>query len=178
VTLFRFNPLMNPETRPFVDGNRRKIGLNVSGGNDQTTFYLSGETDQEQGIFEPNRFDRVNLRANLNSRLADQLNVALRTGYVRSFIEMPQNDNNFTGVHLNGNLGWPPRTLWTRRRARLVLADAGADLRGGGGAGDQPLHLGRQRELRAAHLAQLRRHRRPRPGGSPRQRVHRAGSTR
>jgi TonB-linked SusC/RagA family outer membrane protein len=105
--LARFNPLMNPETRPFIDGNRRKVGLNVSGGNDQTTFYLSGETDREQGIFEPNRFNRVNLRANLNSQLTDRLNVALRTGYVSSLVEMPQNDNNFTGVHLNGNLGWP-----------------------------------------------------------------------
>jgi TonB-dependent starch-binding outer membrane protein SusC len=111
-TLHRFNPLMNPETRPFVDGSRRKLGMNVSGGNDQTTFYLSGETDQEQGIFEPNRFDRVNLRANLNSRLTDQLNVSLRTGFVRNFIEMPQNDNNFTGIHLNGNLGYPPSHWW------------------------------------------------------------------
>jgi TonB-dependent starch-binding outer membrane protein SusC len=111
-TLHRFNPLMNSETRPFVNGNRRKFGLNVSGGTDQTTFFLSAENDAEQGIFAVNTVDRLNLRANLNTRLTDQLNVALRTGYTNSTIEMPQNDNNFSGVHLNGNLGYPPSHWW------------------------------------------------------------------
>jgi TonB-dependent starch-binding outer membrane protein SusC len=106
-TLYRDNPLMNADTRPFVTGNRRKFGLNASGGNEQTTFYLSGETDAEQGIFAPNTVDRISLRANLNTQLLERLNVAIRTGYVTSEIQMPQNDNNFAGVHLNGNLGWP-----------------------------------------------------------------------
>lgn len=106
--LHRFNPLMNSETRPFVDGHRRKLGMNVSGGTEQTTFFLSAENDNEQGIFEMNQVDRINLRANLNTRLTEQLNLAIRTGYTNSFIEMPQNDNNFSGVHLNGNLGYPP----------------------------------------------------------------------
>jgi TonB-dependent starch-binding outer membrane protein SusC len=110
--LHRFNPLMNPDTRPFVDGHRNKIGLNVSGGTDQVTYYLSAENDREQGIFEANRVDRINLRANINTQLTQQLNVAVRTGYTNSFIEMPQNDNNFSGVHLNGNLGTPPSHWW------------------------------------------------------------------
>jgi TonB-dependent starch-binding outer membrane protein SusC len=110
--LFRFNPLLNPATTPFVDGHRRKFGLNVSGGSDQTTYFLSAENDNEQGIFAVNRVNRLNLRANLNTRLSDQLNVAVRTGYTNSLIEMPQNDNNFTGVHLNGNLGTPPDHWW------------------------------------------------------------------
>jgi TonB-dependent starch-binding outer membrane protein SusC len=109
--IFRFNPLMNPDTRPFVDGSRQKVGMNISGGTDQTTFYLSAENDREQGIFAVNRLDRINLRANLNTRLTERLNVALRTGYTTSFIEMPQNDNNFSGVHLNGNLGWADTTV-------------------------------------------------------------------
>jgi TonB-dependent starch-binding outer membrane protein SusC len=104
--LFRDNPLMGAE-RPFVRGERRKFGLNVSGGSDQITYYLAADTDQEQGIFRINQVDRLSLRANLNTRITDRLNVALRTGLVSSFIEMPQNDNNFAGVHLNGNLGWP-----------------------------------------------------------------------
>ncbi|CAN5853569.1 SusC/RagA family TonB-linked outer membrane protein [soil metagenome] len=105
--LHRDNPFHDPELRPFVKGNRRKVGMNVSGGSDQTTFYLSGETDQEQGIFAPNNVNRLNLRANMNTQLTERLNVAIRTGWVSSFIEMPQNDNNFAGVHLNGNLGYP-----------------------------------------------------------------------
>jgi TonB-linked SusC/RagA family outer membrane protein len=106
-TLHRDNPFHDPELRPFVDGNRRKYGLNVSGGSDQLTYYLGADADREQGIFAVNKVNRMNLRANINTRLSELLTVAVRTGYVNSFIEMPQNDNNFAGVHLNGNLGYP-----------------------------------------------------------------------
>lgn len=106
-TLHRDNPFLDPELRPFVDGQRVKYGLNASGGVNQVTYYLSAENDREQGIFAPNKVNRVNLRANVTTMLSDRLTVAIRSGYVTSFIEMPQNDNNFAGVHLNGNLGYP-----------------------------------------------------------------------
>jgi TonB-dependent starch-binding outer membrane protein SusC len=106
-TLHRDNPFLDPELRPFVDGHRRKFGLNVSGGSDQLTYYLAVDNDAEQGVFAVNKVDRLNLRANINTQLRDNLSVAVRTGYLSSFIEMPQNDNNFGGIHLNGNLGYP-----------------------------------------------------------------------
>jgi TonB-dependent starch-binding outer membrane protein SusC len=105
--LHRDNPFHDPELRPFVDGYRRKLGMNVSGGTESTTFYLSSEMGREQGIFAPNKVDALSLRANMNTRLTERLHVAVRSGYTSSFIEMPQNDNNFAGVHLNGNLGYP-----------------------------------------------------------------------
>jgi TonB-dependent starch-binding outer membrane protein SusC len=105
--LTRFNPLMNPDTRPFRTGSTRKVGLNASGGGDATQFYFSAETDQERGIFRINTLERFNLRANVNSRLTDALNLAVRMGFNNNTIGMPQNDNNFGGVHLNGNLGHP-----------------------------------------------------------------------
>jgi TonB-linked SusC/RagA family outer membrane protein len=111
-TLYRFNPLMNPATRPFRDGERWKLGLNVTGGTDRTTYYLSAERDQELGIFKTNNaLERYSMRANLASQLSDRLNVSLRTGYTISDGTLPQNDNNFTGVHLNGNLGWADTTV-------------------------------------------------------------------
>lgn len=106
-TLYRDNPFHDPELRPFVDGSRSKYGLNVSGGRDALTFYLSGETDKEQGVFARNKTDRDNLRANMEARLSDKFTASVRTGYVTSHVWMPQNDNNFAGVHLNGNLGYP-----------------------------------------------------------------------
>lgn len=106
-TLFRDNPLMDSELRPFIDGSRRKFGMNVSGGSERTAFYLSAETDREQGIFEINKGKQRSVRANLTTQLTDRLNLSLRTGYLDSFVEMPQNDNNTAGVHLNGNLGLP-----------------------------------------------------------------------
>jgi TonB-dependent starch-binding outer membrane protein SusC len=105
--LSRFNPLMNPDTRPFQTGSTRKVGVSASGGGDATQFYFSGETDREKGIFRINTADRMNLRANVNSKLTETLNLAVRTGFHHSTLGMPQNDNNFGGVHLNGNLGHP-----------------------------------------------------------------------
>jgi hypothetical protein len=81
--------------------------MNVSGGGDVTQYYFSAETDRENGIFEINRLRRTNLRANVTSRVTEQLNMSVRMGYNNNTLGLPQNDNNFGGVHLNGNLGHP-----------------------------------------------------------------------
>jgi TonB-linked SusC/RagA family outer membrane protein len=111
-TLYRFNPFMDPTARPFQDGTRNKVGLNVTGGTERVTYYMSAEQDHETGIFKTNnKLDRLNFRANLAAQLLESLNVSLRTGYMVSDGSLPQNDNNFTGIHLNGNLGWADTTV-------------------------------------------------------------------
>ena len=100
-----FNPLETPGFSPFVDGRRRQVGLNVSGGTDAVTYYLGGDVEDEQGIYVTNSADRYNLRANLTTRLSDQLNFSFRSGYNRSDAALPQNDNNLYGYLLNGLLG-------------------------------------------------------------------------
>lgn len=146
--LHRDNPFHDSELRPFVDGNRRKFGLNVSGGGEQTTYYLSAESDREQGVFALNVARRLNLRANLNQQLSDRLNVGLRLSYLNSLIEMPQNDNNVGGITLNGNLGYPRShpdgsTGWWFQTPEQVFANETeqevARLTGGLSADFQPL---------------------------------------
>lgn len=112
--LLRLNPLRDPATTPFVDGRRQKYGANVSGGSDIVTYYISGEAEEEQGIFEINRLDRLSLRTNLTSRVTESLNVTVKGGYITSDLTLPQNDNNFAGVHLNGNLGHPDSINYSR----------------------------------------------------------------
>jgi TonB-dependent starch-binding outer membrane protein SusC len=109
--LIRFNPLRNPATTPFIDGSRHVFGMNVSGGAESITYYLSAETEREQGVYEPNKLARINLRANIQSELHPNLNVSLRTGFVNSSLGMPQNDNNFLGPILQGMLGHPDTTI-------------------------------------------------------------------
>jgi TonB-linked SusC/RagA family outer membrane protein len=110
--LHRFNPFMDPETRPFQDGSRFKVGTNVSGGTERVTYYLSAENDRETGVFKTNNsLDRISLRANLSAQLLDRLNISVRSGFMFSDGSLPQNDNNFTGIHLNGNLGSGDRSL-------------------------------------------------------------------
>jgi TonB-dependent starch-binding outer membrane protein SusC len=105
-----FNPLTDPRTSPFKDGYRGKYGLNVSGGTDAVTYYLSGDHEREDGIYQyqginTNRVQRTNLRVNLDAQLHERLSAAVRAGYVTSDISLPDNDNSLYGVLLNGLLG-------------------------------------------------------------------------
>lgn len=108
--LLEWNPLMDREegtgvtnselgpASPFRDGSRRTYGLNVAGGSELVTYYLSGEVDDENGIFRNNNLDRVSLRANLRSQLRDNLDATLTTGWTSSEAQLPNNDNSTGGA--------------------------------------------------------------------------------
>ncbi|MGH7577964.1 MAG: SusC/RagA family TonB-linked outer membrane protein [Longimicrobiales bacterium] len=98
-----FNPLM--QNSPFRDGNLYTVGLNVAGGSDQVQYYLSGETGDENGIYEINFVDRVNLRGNLTARPHDNVDLSLNTGYLSSRTRLPLNDNAVEGFLGAGYLG-------------------------------------------------------------------------
>ena len=102
-SLASWNPL--EDASPFIRGYRSSVGLSVSGGSDQASYFVSGDVDKDQGVFEPNQFKRVNLRANLTSQLRDNLNLQASTNYISSRLEFPQNDNNTIGVYGGGLLG-------------------------------------------------------------------------
>ena len=102
-TLQSFNPIAVHS--PFVRGWQEQYGLSVSGGGQASTYYLSGELNRDQGIYDPNKVHKVNLRANLHSQLADNLDVTVTTGYLQSRVAFPQNDNNTDGVLSEGLLG-------------------------------------------------------------------------
>jgi TonB-dependent starch-binding outer membrane protein SusC len=101
-SLIVFNPLV--QANPFRTGNRQSFGLNVSGGSEAISYFVSGETDREQGVLDPNKTGRHSFRANLSGRLRDDLNVTVTTGYVRSRVELPFNDNSAWGAMGSGLL--------------------------------------------------------------------------
>lgn len=83
---------------PFRDGNRQKFGLNVTGGSEQITYFLSAETEDESGIFRNNNLDRTSLRANIRSALREDLDVTVTTGWTTSDLQIPWGDNASGGV--------------------------------------------------------------------------------
>jgi TonB-linked SusC/RagA family outer membrane protein len=101
--LLSFNPLV--EASPFVTGFRQGYGLNATGGSGTTNFYISGDYSRDQGVFSWNHDRRINLRANLNSQLLNNLNVAVTSGYIADHLRLPQNDNNVLGIISSGLLG-------------------------------------------------------------------------
>ncbi len=100
-----WNPLMDSEVTPFRTGESRIVGLNVRGGNEQVQFFVSGESDNEDGIYASNWVNRIALRANLDAELHPTLNMSLRTGYTTSEHSLPGNDNNTFGFIGAGLLG-------------------------------------------------------------------------
>lgn len=83
--------------------------LSVSGGNDRTLFYISGERlDQEGIIIGPhNWYDRTSVRLKASHRVTDRLNVGGNVAYVDSRGEFIQKGSNISGLLL-GALRTPP----------------------------------------------------------------------
>jgi TonB-linked SusC/RagA family outer membrane protein len=122
----RFNPL--EQNSPFRNGSRQRYGLNASGGNQRTSFYLSGDHEEEKGVYVTSDLDRNNLRANLRTELSRRVDATATVGYVSSRLRLPQNDNNFLGYISNGLAGVSdPQT--DRSEAN---AEAGCEFRDGG----------------------------------------------
>ncbi|HEX8454541.1 MAG TPA: SusC/RagA family TonB-linked outer membrane protein [Longimicrobium sp.] len=102
---FRFNSLLDPRTRPFDTGNRLKTGVNVSGGTQAVTYYLSVDRDDEQGVISVNTLGRNNLRANLNAQVRPDLTVQVNAGYIQSQASFNQGDNSSFSPLIGGLLG-------------------------------------------------------------------------
>ena len=98
-----FNAL--EQVSPFRTGWRQVFGLNVAGGGDAATYFLSGDLQREQGVYDPNKLRQINLRANIRGQMRDNLDATVTAGFVSSRLRLPQNDNNGYGAILSGMLG-------------------------------------------------------------------------
>ncbi len=83
--------------------------LNVSGGNDRTTFFLSGNYNNNQGVFVgPNNFfDRATARLNATHHLTDGLTIGGNFSFADTRGHMTQRGNNVNGLLL-GLFRTPP----------------------------------------------------------------------
>ena len=108
-SLRTLNPL---ETfSPFRTGNRSLYSVSTSGGSEQTTFYLAGHYEKENGVYEVNRLRRVTLRANVHDQARSNLDFLISSGYTNSALRLPENDNNVFGVLSSGFLGGSDSTV-------------------------------------------------------------------
>ncbi len=100
-----FNPLTDPRSSPFQTGQRRKLGMSASGGSEAVTYYLSGDLEGEDGIyqFDLSTLDRKSVRANIRSNFSSALDATVSVGYTNTEVRLPENDNNAFGV-VSGSL--------------------------------------------------------------------------
>lgn len=102
-SLLSFNPIET--VSPFRNGFRNSVGVNVGGGTDVATYFFSAEQDNEQGVYEASRLKRINLRANINARVASRADLQASVGYFSSRGQFPFNDNTASGAISAGLIG-------------------------------------------------------------------------
>ena len=100
-----FDQFRDSRTTPYQTGNRQKVGMNVSGGAEALTFYLSGDKERELGVLRPNTVDRTSLRANLNARLGSNATAGITSAYIQSATNRISNDNSVFSPIINAALG-------------------------------------------------------------------------
>jgi len=104
-TLVSDNPLQRVDA--FQQGSNRTLNWTGRGGGQNYGFSLSYGSDQTDGTLPNNRFDRTNIRTNVNYIVNSKLNLDLGLGLVQSQIDLPDNDNNIFGWLGGGLLGSP-----------------------------------------------------------------------
>lgn len=86
-----------------------QFGFDVSarGGGENYSFYLSGERNDEQGVYYNNFAERTSGRANLGFTPSEELNVALNLAYARNHVQMPLSNNASNSILRNAYRGRP-----------------------------------------------------------------------
>ncbi|MBA3578529.1 MAG: SusC/RagA family TonB-linked outer membrane protein [Gemmatimonadaceae bacterium] len=100
-----FDQFEDSRTTPYQTGSRAKTGINVSGGSDMVTYFVSGDRDKELGVLRPNDVKRTSLRTNLNARFGSKLSGAVTGTYIRSETQRISNDNSIFSPLINAFLG-------------------------------------------------------------------------
>lgn len=71
-------------------------GLSLSGGGEKTTFYLSGNRRQEEGIVKGTGYFNNSIRLNVDHKINDRITIGVTTNYINSSADrgLTNNDNN------------------------------------------------------------------------------------
>ncbi|HVD32376.1 MAG TPA: SusC/RagA family TonB-linked outer membrane protein, partial [Gemmatimonadales bacterium] len=77
-------PTFDHSAEMFQDGYTTDNNLTISGGNDRTTFFLSGGYNRDRGIVvgPNNKYERISVRFNGSHRVFDNLKVGANVSYV------------------------------------------------------------------------------------------------
>jgi TonB-linked SusC/RagA family outer membrane protein len=95
-------PTYDHASEIFQDGYTTDNSLSISGGNDRTTFFLSGGYNYARGIIvgPNNNYQRIAVRFNGSHRITDNLNVGGNVSYVDGSGGFVASRNNTAGLTL------------------------------------------------------------------------------
>jgi TonB-linked SusC/RagA family outer membrane protein len=79
----------------FQDAHNTDFNVQVSGGSEETQFFVSGGFSDQVGIMRGDEYDRMNARINLDHKASEKLDVGMNLGLTRTFNTRISNDNAF-----------------------------------------------------------------------------------
>ena len=82
----------------FRTGQGMKHRLSVSGGSGNTSYYVGGSFEEDEGIIRSNDYERLSLRANLNQQIGSKFDLAVRGNIVRSLANFVLEGEQGNGV--------------------------------------------------------------------------------
>ncbi|MCH7401295.1 SusC/RagA family TonB-linked outer membrane protein [Belliella kenyensis] len=83
--------------------------LSISGGNDKTKYYLSGNYFDQQGTVINSRYSRMSTRFNLDHKVSDRIDISFNSGISRAVQNRIVSDNTLNGPFANSLAASP---LW------------------------------------------------------------------
>jgi outer membrane receptor protein involved in Fe transport len=110
----------------------RNTGVSVSGGNERTKFFVSGSTSKEEGIVRNTDFSRHSIRANIDHKIGDRIDIGLSSNYINSSNRRGFTGNTNNGVSLSYALAYTPSYAQLKPNAAGIFPDNPY-------AGDNPL---------------------------------------
>jgi TonB-dependent starch-binding outer membrane protein SusC len=91
------------------DGGLRRASVSVRGGAERFSFYVSGDLDEEEGVFLNNYSDRRSARANFSANPSRVLDFQVASTYINQNIRLPYGDESANGLLLSAARGRPGR---------------------------------------------------------------------
>lgn len=98
-------------------GLLRNTKMTVSGGTEKLRFYVNGSVLSEDGVQKATGFKRNSLRANIDAKLSDRIDVSVGSNFINSSSSRSFAGNDNNGVSLGYNLAYLPPWLEQHQNA-------------------------------------------------------------
>ena len=86
----------------------RNTSVSVSGGSEKTKFYVAGTSTDEGGIVKRTGFSRNSIRANVDQKIGNRLDIGITSSYINSQNRRGYTGNDNRGISLGYTLAYLP----------------------------------------------------------------------
>jgi TonB-dependent SusC/RagA subfamily outer membrane receptor len=112
----------------FQSAPRFSNTLSFAGGDDKTTFFVSGTSENQKGVIRSTDYRRQNIRLNLDRALSERLKLGLTTAYITSKANVLPNSGLTAGLGVLTSFLFHPNSINFERDPVTGLFPSGPNL--------------------------------------------------